>query len=108
MSTKSLFQKEIKRITERIKKNYKPEKIILFGSCAYGRVSPSSDIDMLIVKKSPKKRIDRIQEVLFLIDNNLPFEPLVYTPTELKERLDLGDFFIEEIIKKGKILYEKK
>lgn len=49
-------QKEIKRITKQIVKNYNPEKIILFGSFAYGKPKPSSDIDLLIIKKSRKKK----------------------------------------------------
>ncbi|MFH1838085.1 MAG: nucleotidyltransferase domain-containing protein [Candidatus Kuenenbacteria bacterium] len=81
--------------------------MILFGSCSFGKIKPSSDIDMLIIKKSKKRRIERIQDVLFLIDNDLPFEPLVYTPSEITERLTLGDFFIKNILKTGKIVYEK-
>ncbi len=100
-------QAEIKNITRKIVRNYKPEKIILFGSFAYGKPKASSDIDMLIVKKTKKRRIDRIKEILYMIDNNLPFEPIVYTPGELKERLTLGDLFLQTVMQKGKILYEK-
>ena len=108
MTNKNIYQKEISRIKKVIVENYKPEKIILFGSCAFGKIKPSSDIDMLIIKKSQKRRIERIQDVLFMIDNNLPFEPLVYTPLEIKKRLALGDFFVKNILEKGKILYEKQ
>lgn len=108
MIYKKLYQKEIKKIVNQLEKKYKPEKIILFGSCAYGKLKPSSDIDMLIIKKTLKKRIERIKDVLFLIDNDLPFEPLVYTPFEIKKRLALNDFFIKDIFKKGKIIYEKQ
>lgn len=61
---------------------------------------------MLIVKRTRKRSIDRIKEVLFMIDNILPFEPLVYTPEELKRRLAMGDFFIQDVIKEGKVIYE--
>jgi len=108
MTNETRYQKEIKKISKIIVEKYKPEKIILFGSCAYGKVKPSSDIDMLIIKKTSKERIRRIQDILFMIDNGLPFEPLVYTPVEIKKRLKLGDFFIKDILNKGKILYEKK
>lgn len=100
-------QAEIKKITRQIVKHYKPEKIILFGSFAYGKPKPSSDVDLLIIKKSKKKRVERIKEVLMKVENSLPLEPLVYTPKELKKRLDLGDFFFKTIFEKGKILYEK-
>lgn len=108
MSIKALYRKEIAYITKHIKEQYKPDKIILFGSCATGNIKPSSDIDMFIIKQSKKRRVDRIKDVLLKIDNNLPFEPLVYTPDEVKERIELGDFFIQDILKKGRILYEKK
>lgn len=101
-------QAEIQSITRKIVREYKPEKIILFGSFAYGKPKASSDIDMLIVKKTKKRRIDRIKDVLYMIDNNFPFEPIVYTPQEIDKRLTLGDFFLQTIMQKGKILYEKK
>lgn len=108
MSLEIDYKNEIKKLSDVIRKKYKPEKIILFGSCAYGKIKPSSDIDMLIVKNSRKKSVERVKDVLFLTDNNLPFEPLVYSPKEIKERLDKGDFFIRNILKKGKVLYEKR
>ena len=101
-------QAEIKSIMRKIVREYKPEKIILFGSFAYGKPKASSDIDMLIVKKTKKRRIDRIKDVLYMIDNNFPFEPIVYTPREINERLTLGDFFLQTVMQKGKILYEKR
>jgi len=101
-------KKEITKIVKQIKEKYKPEKIILFGSFAYGEPKPSSDIDLLIIKKSKKKRVERIKEVLMKVKSELPLEPLVYTPKEIKERLDLGDFFFQDIFKKGKLLYEKQ
>lgn len=100
-------QKEIEKIVKQIIEKYQPEKIILFGSFAYGRPKPWSDVDLLIIKKSKKKRVERIKEILMKIESSLPFEPLVYTPKELKERLDLGDFFFQTISEKGEILYEK-
>jgi len=101
-------QKEIKRIVKQIVDKYKPEKIILFGSFAYGKPKPASDVDLLIIKKSKKKRVERIKKILMEVKTPLPLEPLVYTPKELKERLDLGDFFFQTIFKKGKVLYEKQ
>ena len=101
-------QAEIKSIMRKIVREYKPEKIILFGSFAYGKPRASSDIDMLIVKKTKKRRIDRIKDVLYMIDNNFPFEPIVYTPREINERLTLGDFFLQTVMQKCKILYEKR
>ena len=106
--SKKQDSQEIKKITDQIVKNYKPEKIILFGSYAYGKLTMSSDVDLLIIKKSRKKRVERIKEVLMKVESEIPLEPLVYTPKEIQERLELGDFFSQNILRKGKLLYEKK
>ena len=102
---------EINRITEQIKNKYNPEKIILFGSYVWGNPLLSSDIDMFIIKQTDKSFTERICEVYTVlreIQYNFPFEPIVYTPDEVKRRLELGDFFIKKILTKGRVLYEQK
>jgi len=107
-SRRKLYQKEIKKITWRIVKKYKPEKIILFGSFAWGRPTKDSDVDMLIIKSTRKDFIQRQMEVGRIINGELPMDTLIRTPAEVKKRLDLGDFFYEDIINKGECLYEKR
>ena len=106
--TKNYFQKEIKSITNQVIKNYQPQKIILFGSAVRGDFNHDSDIDMLVIKNAPGRRVDRIRNLLLSVDYNLPFEPLVYTPEELEERKNLGDNFILEVLDQGKVLYEQQ
>lgn len=100
-------KKEIKKITNQIVEKYKPEKIILYGSFAYGKPTEDSDLDLLIIKKTKEPKVKRIKEVLMKVKSNLPLEPLVYTPEELDNRLKLRDFFIEEALNKGKVIYER-
>ena len=102
-------QQKIKKVTEKIVKEYNPEKIILFGSHAWGKPHPDSDVDLFIVKKSKKRQIDRMRELrMKLIGNNFPpMDLLIYTPGELSRRLAIGDFFVREIIEKGQVLYGK-
>jgi len=105
------IKKIISSAVEKLKKEYCPEKIILFGSYAYGKPSMDSDIDLLIVKDTKEGKIARFVEVKRIIYNSrtkVPISPLVYTPNELKRRLKLGDDFINEIITKGSLLYEKR
>ncbi|MDD3487345.1 MAG: nucleotidyltransferase domain-containing protein [Candidatus Moranbacteria bacterium] len=93
-------------IVENLKK-YNPEKVILFGSWVWGKPKKDSDIDLLIVKdtkKNPYKRMPEARKFLHGID--FPFDVLVFTPKEIEERLRANDFFISEIINKGKVLYE--
>ena len=107
------MKKEVKiivsEIVEKLKREYKPLRIILFGSYAYGNPTEDSDIDLLILKNTDERRVDRFVQVKRIIYNpncKIPVSPLVYSPEELEERLRIGDDFIKEIIQKGIILYE--
>lgn len=100
----------IRKIVKTLKKKYFPEKIILFGSYAYGKTTKDSDIDLLIIKNTKKKRVDRFVEVkriVYPLKIKTPFSPLVLTSKELKERIKNGDDFLEEVITKGEVLYER-
>ncbi|HAM88371.1 MAG: polymerase beta domain protein region protein [Candidatus Falkowbacteria bacterium GW2011_GWC2_38_22] len=100
---------ELKKIVSVIKEKYKPEKIILFGSLAWGKATEDSDIDLFVVKNTKKARRERNRDVSrLLIDRKVAVDILVYTPSEVKERRRLGDFFIENILNSGKLLYAKK
>ncbi len=101
-------RKIINQITEKIKKEYQPEKVILFGSYAYGEPSSNSDIDIFVIKQTDKERRDRFVEVKRLVydpKRKMVFSPLIYTPAEVEERLLLGDDFVSEILEKGEVLY---
>src|SRR3989338_5280906 len=98
----------IHKAVQQIIEHYQPEKIVLFGSTSIGAWHEGSDIDLLIVKETSKRRLDRSDELLSVLDPDAPLELHIYTPQELRERLDLRDFFISEIVSKGQILYERK
>ncbi len=100
-------QEEIKKITDQIIKGYNPEKIILFGSYAYGKPRPSSDVDLLVVKKTGKRFGTRLFEVAEIINSEMGTDILVYTPKEWREGLKKKYYFFKEINNKGKLIYEK-
>ncbi len=98
----------ISRITEKIREAYQPEKIILFGSYAYGKPGKDSDIDLFIVKNDPRQPIDRnihIRRILQEENREIALTAMVYTPEEVAYRLSIGDDFISEVLSKGKVLY---
>lgn len=108
MTANAGFGNIITEIVDRILKGYKPKKVVLFGSYAYGEPTEDSDIDLLIIKNTDKRPIDRWLEVKRLlrdISRTVPVAPLVYTEKEIEQRIAIKDFFIEEILEKGDVLY---
>ena len=96
-------------IIRRIIAGIQTEKIILFGSYAYGRPTPDSDLDLLVIMKTNDRPVDRIAAVSRLLrPRPFPIDILVRTPEEIDEALAQGDSFIKEINERGKILYESK
>lgn len=107
------IQSALKTISQVLVQNYKPEKIILFGSYAKGKPNQYSDLDLLVIKKVKKPRPAREQDVYKILsnyhysDNSLPLDIIVHTPDETKKSLLLGDPFITEILSQGRIIYER-
>lgn len=102
------LNRELERIIEKLKNDYQPKKIILFGSLAQGEVKEGSDIDLAIIKESDKRPLERRLEVASICQPSLAINFIVYTPKEFRERQKAGDFFVvEEILKRGRVLYER-
>jgi len=94
---------------ERIVYELKPEKIILFGSYAYGSPTPDSDVDLLVIMKTRAKEIDRYVKVSNLLyPRQFPVDIIVKTPKEIEaESKKRGNFFMREVLTKGRVLYER-
>jgi predicted nucleotidyltransferase len=100
---------QIARLCEVIAREFQPEKIILFGSWAYGTPDAESDIDLLIVmpfEGSPFRQAGTILKSVVQSVGVLPLDLLVRTTEQLNERLTIGDSFMREILERGKVLYE--
>lgn len=101
--------KTVNDIVSRIVQYYKPEKIILYGSHDTENRKNGSDVDLLIVKETDSRRIERLIEVERLLsDRTLPLDIMVYTPEEMRSLYAVGSPFIEEILQKGRLLYMRK
>ncbi len=110
MTCNADVKKVILSIAERLKKKYMPEKIILYGSFAYGNPHADSDIDILVIKNTKERPIDRrvaVRRIISDIRRGTPFSSIVLTPEEFKTRLAIGDQFLEEILSKGEVLYAR-
>lgn len=107
MKRKIELQKEIARIRALIVEKYKPEKIIIFGSMATGNVHENSDIDIVIIKNTKKRFLDRTLQVSQITKNKLACDFLIYTPSEFKTLTKERSFFSNETLDKGKVIYDK-
>jgi predicted nucleotidyltransferase len=96
----------IRRFARDVAEHFQPEKIILFGSHAYGMPQADSDVDILVVM--PTRNLhDQVVRIRRKVTAPFPMDLLVRTPYDLSRRLAEGDLFHTEIVLKGKLLYEK-
>ena len=103
-------QEYISLIVEKIKQE-NPEKIILFGSYAYGNPGKDSDIDILVIKDIEESKIRdfRIKLKTLLWDiitkEKIPVDILVDNMERINHRISDGDLFYREIMSKGNVIY---
>lgn len=98
------IEERIRKIGERIKKEYRAEKVILFGSYARGEATEDSDIDLFIVAPTKERFFQRMATVRRLIRdlrNGLPVAPIVLTSEDLEKRKKAEDPFVEEVLASG-------
>jgi predicted nucleotidyltransferase len=96
----------IRRYARQIVEKFDPERVILFGSYAYGTPTPDSDVDLLVVMHA-RDQFSQAVRIAEAIERGFPLDLLVRTPRVLKQRLQWGDWFLREIVTRGRILYEK-
>ena len=98
--------KKIEDLTSQIVREFNPERIILFGSYAYGRASDDSDVDLLVVLPFEGKPVRKAIEIRNKINARVPLDLIVRTPEQLARRLAQNDWFMREIVERGCTLYE--
>jgi predicted nucleotidyltransferase len=104
MTTQEI-QSSIENLKQQLVAKYHPEKVILFGSAAR-ESEVVNDVDLFIIKDDvPVLGAERIRQLYRLMDIDLPVDYLVYRPSEVVERLALGDPFVLSVINEGKVLY---
>jgi predicted nucleotidyltransferase len=96
----------IRQFARAVAERFQPEKIILFGSHAYGTPHADSDVDILVVMPVARNELDQAARISRAIDSHFPLDIIVSTPRNLAWRLKEGDSFLREITTKGKVLYE--
>lgn len=97
----------IREFCNAIVRQFHPVKIVLFGSHAYGHPRTGSDVDLLVIMPRTRDRGERMSvRIRHSIYRDFPLDLLVRTPSEVAKRLNWGDFFLREILEKGKVMYE--
>lgn len=96
-------------IQELVRRNagrFHPKKIILFGSYAYGKPRPESDVDLLVVMDTPLREMQQALKIRQHVRPLFGVDIVVYTPAHLEQRIHLGDSFLKEITERGVVVYE--
>lgn len=96
----------IRQFTRRVVERFQPDKIVLFGSYAYGTPHADSDVDILVIMPA-RNELDQAVRISLAVDYNFPLDLLVRTPNNLSRRLAEGDSFLREVTTRGKVLYEE-
>jgi len=103
---KRISDEVITQLVREIALKFKPLKIILFGSYAYGFPRPESDVDLLIVMDTDLRPMQQAQQIRQYLNPLFGVDLIVYSPEVLAKRLEWGDAFLQEIVTRGKTLYE--
>ncbi len=103
---KAALEAELARVLPLLIDEYGAEKVILFGSLATGEIGEWSDLDLIVIKETGKEFMDRIDDVTRLTRPQLATDVVVYTPAEFKRLCAGRRFFREEIVAKGRGVYE--
>jgi predicted nucleotidyltransferase len=98
--------KAIRSFCNQVAREFRPQKIILFGSYAYGRPTEASDVDLLVIMPHRGSAVRKAVDIEMKVRAPFPLELLVRTPEKLRRRLALGDGFLREALQKGRVIYE--
>jgi predicted nucleotidyltransferase len=98
---------QIRKFSRAVAQKFHPEKIVLFGSYAYGTPTEDSDVDLLVIMPRTRQRGERMSlRIRHAVPRTFPLDLLVRTPGEVAKRVRWGDSFLREVLEKGKVLYE--
>lgn len=100
-------ERELDRMVAALR-DWGADRVVLYGSYARGDFHASSDVDLLVVKETDERFIDRIASALEVTGARVPVEPVVYTPAELDEMRARNSALISEVERDGKVLYERR
>ena len=97
---------DIRKVAQQIVDSFHPQKVILFGSFAYGTATGDSDVDFLVVMETNENPMHMAGLISAAIDHPFPLDIIVMTPSRLEEYLNEKAVFATNLLTKGIVLYE--
>ncbi|ASC72604.1 hypothetical protein XM38_035620 [Halomicronema hongdechloris C2206] len=97
---------QIQAFSQQIAERFEPERIILFGSYACGEPNKNSDVDLLVILPFEELPVHKAIEIRQRVPATFPLDLIARTPEQIQQRLEMGDFFIQDILNNGQVLYE--
>lgn len=97
---------QIEAFGRRIGEEFGAERVILFGSYARGGASADSDVDLLVIGPFPERSADTSVAIQMKLRPGFPVDLLVRTSEKVRERIAMGDTFMQDILTHGRVLYE--
>lgn len=101
-----MAMRKIEEFGQRIGREFGAQRVILFGSYAQGPITEDSDVDLLVIGPFQGRSVDKSVEIRMKLRPGFPVDLLVRTPDKVRERIEMGDTFMREILEQGKVLYE--
>ena len=98
--------RDIKSFSDAVAREFHPDRIILFGSHARGEAGRNSDVDLLVIMRHRGHPIDKTVEIRQRIHSPFALDLLVRSPAKIRQRIEMCDWFIREIMEQGQVLYE--
>src|SRR5438128_1594216 len=100
--------RDIRAFALRVAEEFRPRRIILFGSHAYGKPTRDSDVDVLVVMPYKGRAAAKALEILDQTNPRFGIDLLVRSPEEMTRRVKMRDWFIRDIVENGAVLYESR
>ncbi len=98
--------RDIRRVAGEIGRRFQPERVVLFGSYACGKATPDSDVDLLVIMPHEGKPWEKSVQIRLEVRPPFPADILVRSPEKVRERLEMGDDFVREVVQTGIVLYD--
>jgi uncharacterized protein len=101
-------RKAIRAFVDQLVRRFRPGKVILFGSYAYGQPTPDSDVDLMVIMPLRGCGARQATRIRLACPRSFPVDLIVRTPAQVRQRLRMGDAFFREVTSKGVVLHEAR